>query len=86
MAQILASVPEPYLPPLHGSAGSPILHGTWEVEPADGIVVVSVSPPALGAFDPQPVFTYSSESPASSELGFGWFHTFAGSVTPKVIA
>ena len=54
-------------PTVPGALGGP---GSLNV--AGGNLVVRLTPPGGGAFDPVPVLTYNSDAPAASEFGYGW--------------
>jgi YD repeat-containing protein len=49
------------------------LDGPGRLNVASGNLVVRLSHPDGGAFDPVPFLTYNSDTPASSEFGYGWF-------------
>jgi YD repeat-containing protein len=42
------------------------------VNPSGGNLVLRLAHPEGGPFDPRPVLTYNSQSPATSEFGYGW--------------
>src|SRR5262249_44946016 len=49
---------------------------TSQVNPGSGNLILQVSPPSAGPFDPLPVLTYNSFAIGCSEFGAGWTSTF----------